>query len=163
MDSNSKQVEAMRAFNFLEGCWRGEKLSPEQDEGAVIGVAIDECRYAFGERVFTISGRGFDVTGEVLEIDNFGVFSFDVDRGEYTLTSHVNGNVGKGHVEVLSEKCIRVFPRGKDGPVRITMLGQGNLNWHETIEQRSMTSGNKPPEIVWIPSFEIKFKAIPTS
>lgn len=89
----SAQRDAMAAFAFMDGVWRGpawtilpsgEKHDVTQTER--IGPFLDGA-------VKVIEGRGYGADGKVA-FNAFGTISFDPAKKAYTLHSHAMGNVG---------------------------------------------------------------------
>lgn len=150
----SVQCEAMKVFGFLHGRWRGQKTVKEGEGSVVAGICYDEGRYEIGGGVFSVSGKSYGTDGDILLVENFGVFSYDKLRGDYTLAAHANEKVRQGKVTILGDGSIEVYPQGQGTNIRLTMIPDTSSSWREIGEQRDGPNEN------WGPMFEIRFRRI---
>ena len=126
------QREAMAAFAFMDGAWRGTATTvlPGGEQRTVaqterIGPLLDGA-------VRLIEGRGHDADGRVT-FNALGILSYDVRTKAYSLRSYAMGHAGDFPVQRTADGFSWEIPAGPATIRYHATVKDGT--WHETGER----------------------------
>lgn len=87
------QREAMKAFDMLDGEWRGPAKTLTGSGTWLELVQAERVGPMLDGTVKVLEGRGYEADGS-LGFNAFAVISYDPDRKAYTMRSYAGGRVG---------------------------------------------------------------------
>lgn len=96
------QREAMAKLAMLDGAWRGDAWTVAPDGSRHSLTQTERVGPMLDGAVRVIEGRGYEADGS-LAFNAFGVISFDVAKGAYSMRSHAMGNAGDFPVTVSAD------------------------------------------------------------
>lgn len=145
------QREALKAFAFLDGLWRGPAwtLLPSGEQHQLtqterVGTMLDGS-------VGVIEGKGYEVDGRP-SFNAFATISFDVATKAYRFHSHAQGRVGDFVITPSANGYVWEIPAGPQMTIRYTAEVKGG-EWFQYGE--SLVSGRPPTRI-----FEMRLKRL---
>jgi hypothetical protein len=121
------QREAMRAFDFLDGTWRGPASS---ESGKFHTTQTERVGSLLDGTVKVIEGRSYDSSGRTM-FNALGIISYDPVRRSYSMHSYAMSYSGDFPVEVRKDGFSWTQPAGPSASVRYTAT-ISNGEWHET-------------------------------
>jgi hypothetical protein len=148
---------AIEKLAWLEGEWRGEGWM-QTGPGAPKTVSQREKVFrAAGGTILVVQGLAMSTEAgapaSTLVHDAFGVVSYDMQRRQYTLRTHVaNGNSIEVVPEVGDKRFVWGFDHPQGGRMRYTLLLESDGAWHE-IGERSTDAG-----ATWVKFLEFRVR-----
>ena len=105
------QREAMTAFAFMDGVWRGPAATvlPSGDTHAI--TQTERIGPLLGGTVKVLEGRGYDADGKTT-FNALGIISYDVEAKTYSMRSYAMGLSGDFPVERTSDGFTWTIPAG---------------------------------------------------
>jgi hypothetical protein len=105
------QREAMTAFAFIDGVWRGTATTvlPSGDKRVI--TQTERIGPFLGGSVRVIEGRGYDASGNV-SFNALGIISFDPTRRAFNLRSYALGHAGDFAIERTADGYTWELPVG---------------------------------------------------
>lgn len=105
------QREAMQAFAFMDGVWRGpaSTLLPSGEKHAIDHT--ERIGPFLGGTVKVIEGRGYEPDGRT-SFNALGIISYDVATKSYSMRSYALGHAGDFPVERTSDGFAWTIPAG---------------------------------------------------
>lgn len=105
------QREAMAAFAFMDGVWRGPASTTVPSGQKHVLTQTERIGSILDGTVKVIEGRGYDADGTVA-FNAFGIISYDTATKKYMLHSYAMGYVGDFEVKLTADGYTWEMPAG---------------------------------------------------
>lgn len=138
------QREAMKAFAFLDGAWRGTAWSLQPGGVRHELVQTERIGPFLDGAVKVIEGRGYRADGSV-GFNALGILSFDPARKSYSMKSWAMGRTGDFPVKLLPDGLEWEAPAGPGAVIRHTATIKGDT-YHEVGER--IAAGREPLRVL---------------
>ncbi len=139
------QKEAMRAFDFLDGEWRGPAKTQFADGSWHTITQTERVGPMLDGAVKVIEGRGYEADGRV-SFNAFAVISYDPDTKAYAMRSYTSGRQGDFTIVPTATGFTWEIPAGPNMTIHYEATVKDGV-WTE-VGTRVMKSGGEPVKFI---------------
>lgn len=139
------QKEAMRAFDFLDGEWRGPAKTQLTDGSWHTITQTERVGSLLDGTVKVIEGRGYEADGGV-SFNAFAVISYDPDRKAYSMRSYAAGRAGDYAIAPTAAGFTWDIPAGPNMTIHYEATVKDGV-WTE-VGTRVFKGGGEPVKFI---------------
>lgn len=139
------QKEAMRAFDFLDGEWRGPAKTLLQDGSWHTITQTERVGSMLDGTVKVIEGRGYEADGRV-SFNAFAVISYNPDSKAYSMRSYAAGRAGDYVIAPTATGFTWDIPAGPNMTIHYEATVKDGV-WTE-VGTRVFKNGGEPVKFI---------------
>lgn len=139
------QKEAMKAFDFLDGEWRGPATTLLPGGGSHTFTQTERVGPMLDGAIKVIEGRGYEADGSV-NFNAFAVISFDPDRKTYAMRSYTSGRQGDYTIKPTGTGFTWDIPAGPEMTIHYEAIVKDGV-WTE-VGTRVFKGGGEPVKFI---------------